>query len=234
MPPTHDALKATEPFSLLSDEAIGQLREQALTRMIPHKNFLTTSGESWPYLMLVLSGAMEAVKESLEGRSLLVLTVVPGDVFWGVSFFNDDLKMPVSLRAGQDSELALWNREAILPILFDNPRTLWALTQLVIRRVQIASDMVDDLAFQPVAGRLAKLLLDQYPDHGPVARDLTLDEMAARVGSTREMVCRVLYRLSDDALIHITRTEFSLIDRSGLQDIAGMTRGRERGPSTEE
>ncbi len=229
MPPRKDLLKNTKPFSSLSDKALDQLVTRATTRKIPQKTFLTTSGEAWPYLMLVASGAMEAIKESLEGRSLLVLTLGPGDVFWGVSFFDSALKMPVSLRAVQDSELTLWKRDAILPILLNNPHTLWALTQLVIRRVQIASDIVDDLAFQPVAGRLAKLLLDQYPDHGPVARDLTLDEMASRVGSTREMVCRLLYRLSDDALIHITRTEFSLIDRSGLQDIAGMTRGRERG-----
>ncbi len=213
----------------LSDAALDQLRERAITRKLPEKTFLTTSGEAWPYLMLVLSGSVEAVKESLEGRSLLVLTLDPGDVFWGVSFFDDDLQMPVSIRATQDSELFLWRRDDILPVLLENPDALWALTRLVIRRVQIASDIVDDLAFQPVAGRLAKLLLDQYPDQGPVARNLTLDEMAARVGSTREMVCRVLYRLSDDSLIHITRTEFSLIDRTGLKDIAGVTRGRERG-----
>jgi CRP/FNR family transcriptional regulator len=228
MPPSRVFLKDSAPFTALSDAALDIIRERAITRRLPEKTFLTTSGEAWPYLMLVGSGSMEAIKESLEGRSLLVLTLDPGDVFWGVSFFDDGLRMPVSIRAAEDCELFLWQREAILPILRENPDALWALTQLVIRRVQIASDIVDDLAFQPVAGRLAKLLLDQYPDQGPVERNLTLDEMAARVGSTREMVCRVLYRLADDSLIHITRTEFSLIDRTGLQEIAGGTRGRER------
>jgi hypothetical protein len=66
------------------------------------------------------------------------------------------------------------------------------------------------------------VLLEQYPDQGPVARNLTLDDMAARIGSTREMVCRVLYRLSDDSLIELTRTEFNLVDRAGLQRIAGI------------
>ena len=228
MRPSLLLLKNSAPFSALSDEALDLTRERAITRRLPGKTFLTTSGEAWPYLMLVGSGVIQAVKESLEGRSLLVLTLDAGDVFWGVSFFDDGLRMPVSIRAAEDSELFLWQREAILPILRENPDALWALTQLVIRRVQIASDIVDDLAFQPVAGRLARLLLDQYPDQGPVARNLTLDEMAARVGSTREMVCRVLYRLADDSMIHITRTEFSLINRTGLQEIAGGARGRER------
>ncbi len=204
MPLTLDTLKATRLFASLGDEALDRLRSTSVRREIPQKTFLTTSGEAWPYLMLVLSGSVEAVKESLEGRSLLVLTLDPGDLFWGVSFFDDGLQMPVSIRAAEDSELLLWKKEDILPVLLENPDALWALTRLVIHRVQIASDIVDDLAFQPVAGRLAKLLLDQYPDQGPVARNLTLDEMAARVGSTCEMVCRVLYRLSDELLIDIT------------------------------
>jgi hypothetical protein len=41
--------------------------------------------------------------------------------------------------------------------------------------------------------------------------------MAARVGSTREMVCRALYSFSDKNLIEVTRTEFVLTDREGLE-----------------
>jgi CRP-like cAMP-binding protein len=86
-----------------------------------------------------------------------------------------------------------------------------------------ASNIVESLAFQPVAGRIANLLLERYGNTGedPVARDLTLDTMAAYVGTTREMVCRVLYRFSDQNLIHITRTEFSITDQDGLATLAG-------------
>jgi hypothetical protein len=45
---------------------------------------------------------------------------------------------------------------------------------------------------------------------------LTLDDMATRIGTTREMVCRVLYRFADKKLINVTRTEFVLTDRDGL------------------
>jgi CRP-like cAMP-binding protein len=78
-----------------------------------------------------------------------------------------------------------------------------------------------------VAGRLARLLID-YPGQagpGPVARSLTLDEMASRIGSTREMVCRFLQRFADDDLIKITRTEFEINDRQRLQEMAQKVRG---------
>jgi hypothetical protein len=50
---------------------------------------------------------------------------------------------------------------------------------------------------------------------------MTLDEMASRVGTTREMVCRILYKFADKKWIDITRTEFRLVDPSGLQRMAG-------------
>jgi CRP-like cAMP-binding protein len=219
-------LQQIEPFAAMPAETRAEVEAIAQHKAIAAKGFLTLAGEYWPYLMLVEQGLFEAVKESTEGRSLHVLSVRTGEVFWGVSFFDQKLAMPVSLRAIEDSRLALWEREQILTVLINCGAALWSLCGLMIRRVQVASEIVDDLAFQPVAARLAKLLLEQYPQQGMVSRDLTLDEMAARIGTTREMVCRILYRLADEDLIDITRTEVSLIDRSALVNIAGKARGK--------
>ena len=49
---------------------------------------------------------------------------------------------------------------------------------------------------------------------------MTLDEMAAHIGSTREMVCRILQRFANQGLIEITRTEFSFTDREQLNLLA--------------
>ena len=179
-------------------------------------------GEVWPYLLLIEEGSVTAVKESREGRSLIPAKLDAGDVFWGLAFFNDDVPMPVTLKAHDDVRLYLWSRERLLPLLLDNSLALWELSRLMITRMEKASVVVEDLAFQPVAGRLASLLLDHYEGtiDAPVPRDLTLDEMAAYIGTTNEMVCRVLYRFSDKKLIHITRTEFALNDEAGLAQLA--------------
>ena len=97
----------------------------------------------------------------------------------------------------------------------------------MIQRVQLASEIVAKLAFQPVAGRLARLLMDQTGNAGTAHqhRDLTLDEMAARIGSTREVVSRFLHRFSDDGIISITRTDFSINDPQKLKDLAQKVKG---------
>jgi CRP-like cAMP-binding protein len=98
----------------------------------------------------------------------------------------------------------------------------WELCRLMIQRMQRASAIVEGLAFQPVSGRLARLLLNDFISVGDAAitRHMTLDEMAARVGTTREMVCRALYRFADKKLIDVTRTEFVLTDKNGLAQVA--------------
>ena len=93
----------------------------------------------------------------------------------------------------------------------------------MITRMQFASEMLNDFVFQPTTGRLAGVLLDHYQEavDDYVARDMTLDEMAARIGSTREMVCRHLYQFADQGVIQINRTELKILDQSLLAELAG-------------
>lgn len=135
--------------------------------------------------------------------------------------------MPASLLASQESEILIWKREDILPLLLRNGSLSWELSRLMIQRVQLASDIVEQLAFHPIAGRLARLLIDTAGDDPQKSfpRTFTLDEMAARIGTTREVVCRFLHRFSDQGLIEITRTEFSVTDATGLRNLAGHPKG---------
>ena len=216
-------LKETNPFAHFDDPRLAEIASLAHRRRFDKGEFVTLHGELWPNLILVREGTLHAVKESEEGRNLVVLTLTEGDVFWGLSFFDKDSAMPVSLQSVKPGSLVSWSRDDLLPFLIANGEALWSLCGLLVMRMKQASNIVDSLAFQPVAGRLANLMLERYGGTGedPVARDLTLDTMAAYVGTTREMVCRILYRFSDEKLIHITRTEFSITDQEGLSALAG-------------
>jgi CRP/FNR family transcriptional regulator len=204
-----------------------QLASLALTRRYSPGETIVLSEDVWPYLFWIRSGKVTAVKESYEGRSLVLTTIEPGEVFWGLAFFIENAPMPAGLQAEQDCELLLWSRQVMLPFLLKDGRLAWELVQQVISRVQLASEIVEKLAFQSVAGRLARLLLEQSEEyaHKTISRDLTLDEMAARIGSTREMVCRFLHRFASEGLIEITRTDYSLNDRSRLEDLANKVKG---------
>ncbi len=209
-------------FSTLTKADQLKCQQIALPRLYQVGEYVVFAGDIWPYLILVEEGTLSAIKESIEGRSLIVETVLPGEIVWGMAFFDPQAQMPVSLSAEQDSRVLLWSREQLLPVLLNNGAALWELCQLLIWRVRRASDVLEELAFHPVAGRLAKFLVDQYGKSGEerIKRELTLDEMAAHIGSTREMVCRILQRFSTQGIIEITRTEFTFTNWEHLAQIA--------------
>lgn len=218
-----DLLAGNSIFASIVPSDLKQVERAASLRHYRKGEKVVLFGDVWPYLLLVADGVIEALKESSEGRNLHVGCFGRGEVFWGLAFFHEDALMPVTLEAREDSHLYLWSRDSILTILLRNGQAPWELSRLMAERMQRASDLVEGLAFQPVAGRLARLLLDHFHMAGDssISRNLTLDEMAARVGSTREMVCRALYSFSDKKLIEVTRTEFVLTDSEGLARLIG-------------
>jgi CRP/FNR family transcriptional regulator len=224
---TKNSLLHNPIFSCMTACQQDALLECALVRQYHKGQYLAHSGDLWPFIFSLLKGSVSAVKESLEGRSFVATTFKPGEVFWGVSFFHPESPMPVALKVDIQSSVLLWSRDQILPIILENGSVGWELARLMVSRMLRASEIVEELAFQPVAGRLAKLLID-FPGQGipgPIARSLTLDEMAARIGSTREMVCRLLQRFADQELIKITRTEFEITNHDRLIEMMQKVRG---------
>lgn len=211
-------LAGNQVFSHLSDPELQKMFAAAQTRHVRAGDWIVHNGDVWPYLFLIESGQVTAIKEA-EGRSLTLATFGKGEIFWGLAFFIENAPMPAALKASEECEILLWSREQLIPLILADGKLSWELSRLVIQRVQFASEIVEQLAFQPLTGRVARLLLEEYPtDQEVVPRHLTLDEMASRVGTTREIVCRILYRFAEQGAIQINRTEFTFLDRNILEE----------------
>jgi CRP/FNR family transcriptional regulator len=223
----NNPLAQNRVFSHLNQHDLQKMTASAQIRRFHDGDWIVHHGDVWPHLLFIQKGEVTAIKESPEGRSLTLATFNAGEIFWGLAFFIENAPMPAALKATEACELLLWSRDDLMPLIMANGPLSWELVRLVIERVQFASEIVEKLAFHPVAGRLARLLLDQTGDSGAIRlpRDLTLDEMAARIGSTREVVSRFLHRFADDGAIIITRTEFSIADQKKLEDLAQKAKG---------
>lgn len=211
-------------FSHLNDEMLQKIQSFARVCYFKRGAWLVHHGEIWPNLFFLKRGEVLAIMESPEGRSLTLTTIHKGEVFWGLAFFIESAPMPAALEAKEECELLLWSRDELLPFILEDGRLSWELACQAIQRVQFASEIVEKLAFQPLTGRVASLLLEQFPvSQDIVPRHLTLDEMASRVGTTREVVCRILYRFAEAGAIQINRTEFIFTDRGKLDEFSRNT-----------
>lgn len=212
-------LAENQVLSNLNETDLQKMLASAQIRRAHGGDWIVHHGDIWPYLFFIKSGQVTAIKESPEGRSLTLATFGEMEIFWGLAFFIENAPMPAGLKSARDSELLIWSRAELMPLILSNGRLSWELSRLVIQRVQFASEIVERLAFQPLTSRVARLLLEQFPsEQDVVPRHLTLDEMASRVGTTREIVCRILYRFAEQGAIQINRTEFTFLDRGLLEE----------------
>jgi CRP-like cAMP-binding protein len=220
--PLTEQLTKAHVFSCFNLKTLEMIERMSIQRKYQRQEQVARQGEVWPYLFLVHQGSIDAVKDSPEGRTFIATTFTQGDVFWGLGFFDERYPMPAVLVAREDTILYLWHRDNLVPVLVQDGRSSWELARLVVDRLLMAGEKIGDMAFQPVSARLAKLLVSVSKEEvgTPIERNLTLDEMAARIGTSREMVCRLLHKFSNDGLINITRTEFMIKDLAAL---AGMS-----------
>lgn len=205
-------------FASLSQKEQEIVSSKAIQKKVKKGEYLVLQGDHWPYIFLVKEGAIVAEKGSLDGRSFVAATFKPGEVFWGLEFFLDNTVMPANLLVHEDGVIYQWSKVDLMPLIESNGLFSWEICKLVVGRIQYASEVLETLTFQPIAVRLARLLMSISASEQQMAivRNLTLDEMAARIGSTREMVCRLLYRFSDEGIISISRTEFNITDNEKL------------------
>jgi CRP-like cAMP-binding protein len=208
-------------YEQLSTAVQHALDETRVDRRFNPGEVIAQQGEVWPYLFQVKLGEVHAMKASIEGRSLVPSRLTAGDVFWGLAFFLPNTPMPVTLQAHTEVELSLWAFESLEPVLLDDGILAWQLCQMTVDRMRVASGVIEELAFQPVMARLAGLIMEEFgKEDDYAARTLTLDEMAAHIGSTREVVCRNLQRLVELGLIDMTRTELKITNCDELSHIA--------------
>lgn len=218
-----DVLKVLPVFSELSPADRFDVLRLARRQVFDRGAFIFQQGDLWPNAAYFTSGQAHLIMLSQGGKRQLVFKVAGKEMFWGHTLF-DDLPMPASLEVKEACELYLWTKEMLAPLLSRNPEALWDLVRLQAQTMRRTREIIYGFAFHPAAGRLARLLLSQYPqpDGEATARDLTLDDMAAAVGTTRELVCKLLYRFAEEGMLSLTRTEFVFTDRSKLEALAGQ------------
>ena len=129
----------------------------AVRRVLGRDKALFWQGDHWTNVFLIASGQLRALIRSLDGRSYIVSTWEKGDEFWAHGLFDGE-PAPSTLETAQESVIYQWEGEAVLQILFENPEAIRALLARQTRLIRKRWDTISDLAFQPVTGRVAKLL----------------------------------------------------------------------------
>jgi CRP-like cAMP-binding protein len=205
----------------LSDGQKQHLAALAIRRVLKRDEPVFWQNDLWSNVLLIASGRLQSFIYSLDGRSYVVSSWEQGEEFWAHTLFDGE-PMPSTLKAVQESIVFQWDGESLLKILLENPEAVRSLLARQVHIIRKRRETISELAFQPVVGRLAKLILEKMPaPETSTQRDLTLDQIAAMVASSPEVVCRTLYYLQHEGMLRVTRASITLHDRGALERLAG-------------
>ena len=220
---TDDVLRQAPLFSGLDDEVAASLEASMSSASLRRGEILFNEGDDGNQLYVVTEGKIKLGRTSPDGRENLLAILGPGQMFGELSFFDPGPRSATAT-AVTDVELKSLGHEALSPVLNSHPDVAHALLNQLAGRLRRTNEVVGDLVFSDVPGRVAKALLDlasrfgrRADDGVHVNHDLTQEELAQLVGASRETVNKALADFASRGWLRLEPRSVVILDLERLQ-----------------
>jgi CRP/FNR family cyclic AMP-dependent transcriptional regulator len=208
-----ELLRTVPIFSELREEDIASLGQLTTRRHYPKDGVVFFENETGDTLFMILSGRVKVTILGDDGKEIILSMLGPGDFFGEMSLLDDEPRSATAI-AAQDTELLALARGDFQTVVHDHPGITWALIRTLSQRLRRANQQISTLALLDVYGRVASVIVDMAREEGRRLRDgrvalrrPTHQEIANRIGTTRETVTRMLKDLERQGLIHMEGRE---------------------------
>jgi CRP-like cAMP-binding protein len=228
------ALRRTALFDELDEDTLSALAARAIERRFRKDELLFVAGEEARGLYVIVEGAVRAFRESADGREQVIHVERAGATVAEVPVF-DDGAFPSTVAAETDSILLFIDKRDVRSLCLEHPQIALAALKVLAGRLRRCAELVETLSLREVGQRLARCLLAEARARGvqtkggfEVTLTVTNQQIAARVGSVREVVSRALTRLQQDGLVALKGRRLSIPDEEALATYAGEEKGTSR------
>ena len=215
-----ELLESIPYLAVLPPQVRESLGSVMFEKAVSKNEVLLWEGEPGNALYIVSTGRVKIFRTSAEGKEQVLRIMHPGDSFNEVPVFDGGTN-PASAMAMDDSIVYGIRREEIQRILQNYPQVSVNIIRMLSRRLRELISLVEDLSFRHVTARLAKILLENAVEAGRESPDrrLTQQQMAAMVGTAREMVGRSLKTLEATGAIRVERQKIVIVNREILKGL---------------
>jgi len=181
------------------DQAAAEVLSSALEPVdFPRGHVIFSEGEPGDRLYIVVSGKVKIGRRSADGRENLLAVFGPSDMFGELSIFDPGPRTSTATTVTEVRAVTM-DRAALHDWIGKRPEIADQLLRVIARRLRRTNNMLADLIFTDVPGRVAKALLQLAQRFGSqdggtmrVTHDLTQEEIAQLVGASRETVNKAL------------------------------------------
>jgi CRP/FNR family transcriptional regulator, cyclic AMP receptor protein len=207
---THAAtLRKTSLFSDLNDKELARLADAAVPRRFAVDQIIFAEGEPCSGLYVIESGAVKIFKTSIRGREQVLSVEGPASSIAELPVF-DGGNYPASAAAAKDSVLLFIGKKEFHALCMEHPEAALKVLKVVGSRLRLLVEIIENLSFSTVRHRLAAYLV-RLAREGGTPREwgteftlgVTNQQLAAQIGTVRELVSRNLSRLQAEGVIQL-------------------------------
>lgn len=217
------SLKQIPLFAELSEVEVNFLLDRAVALRYTPGQSIFVEGDPCEGLYVIESGRVKIFRVSPNGREQILTIEDAGASIAELPVF-DGGDYPASAEALTESTLLHIRKKDFQELCLAHPEVALKVVKVVGLRLRIMVNLINELSFASVRHRLAALLLRLAEDTGKTTERGTVfvlpstnQELAAQIGTVRELVSRNLGRLQSLGIIRLKGRSVTVRDLKALQ-----------------
>jgi CRP/FNR family cyclic AMP-dependent transcriptional regulator len=182
-----------DPLAPLTEATLRSIAATGVVRSYPRNTVLINEGDQGDSLFIVLSGKVKVFASNAAGKEVVIDFHGPGEYVGEMSL--DGSPRSASVITVDPTSCAVVGRAQFREFILAHPDFALHLIEKLIHRARLATENMKSLALSDVYGRLVRLLTAlAVDDNGrqTVPEKLTQQDIAERVGSSRDMISRLM------------------------------------------
>ncbi len=202
-------------FEELSPDELASLTQRATLRSFPKNAIIVNEGDETDSLYVVHTGKVKIFLSDEDGKEVILNIQGPGDYFGEISLL-DDAPRSASAMTLENSKLYTIPKRQFEAFIIENPEVSLRVMRGLTKRLRTLTGNVKNLALKDVYGRIASIfgtMAEDVDGKRVIKQRLTHRDIAAMVGSSREMVSRILKDLSDGGYITVDKTSITINEK---------------------
>lgn len=216
-------LQKTPLFAELDKDELTYIAERAVVRHFDAGQVIFSEGDACPGLWVIESGRVRIFKSSPSGREQVLAIEGPGSSVAELPVF-DGGKYPASAASVDGTTLLFISKGDFQALCLNHREVALKVLRTVGRRLRGLVGMIEELSFGTVRHRLIALLVRMARRGEQTSRGIAItlpannQELAARIGTVRELVSRNISRLQAENLIQLEGRQVIVPDLKALQN----------------
>ncbi len=217
-------LKLVPLFASLNDDELDVIVRLSSKVKYPKNKIIFIENEEGSELYIILKGSIKVSKISEGGEEMILAILKEGDFFGDMSLL-DGKPRSATVTSNEDSILMLISGKSFEKVIEKHPRIALKLLRELTLRLRKADDLIGNLAFLDVTGRIAGILLQFAEEYGQKTEEGVLiksrpthQAIANMIGASRETVTRVLKQLEDKKYISMSGKDITIFDKENIKD----------------